>query len=234
MDNNADLARQKSINEIIERAREEREKAINTIDFLLTYKVPSVFSNGKAIIENLTEISERLNINFQGNNDDIEELRSSCISTLNTLKEQLQSVELTEEKLLHSDVIGNAYSMLEEISNKLEIIPDKIWEKNKSLILLSISEKETMQSEKSNEELERNKIEKEKAELEKQEMYLKGMLEVTLLGKKKKELEKRILEIKGKIQMLDDKLDSFGSLGNNKDNTDKTDYDEKEDDVLEF
>lgn len=233
MENGEDFSTQKTINDLIKRAEDEREKAINTIEFLQMHKVPETFSNAQAVVNNLTEIATRLDIDFQGNNDDIEKLRNSCIFTLNTLKEQLQNVQLTEEELLNSDVIGNSYRMLEEISKKLDIIPTKIWEKNKETILNSISEKEKVEKEQKTVEALKDKKEKEKVELEKEEMYLKGKLEVTILRKNKKRLEEEISKVRAKIQKLDNELMNIHLSENNKRNGELDEKDEELDEKSE-
>lgn len=227
MENDVDLSMQKTINELIKRANEERNKAIKTIDFLLTHKLPFVFSNVQNTIDSFTQISERLKLEFEPE-EGIDELKNSCIETLNTLKEQLESVELTETELLSSDVIGNSFGMIEEISNKLDNIPGRILEKSKSNILQAISKKESQDIENKAIEAVKIKIKEQKIELEKKEMYLKGMLEVTILPKKKRELEEQISELADEIQKLDNRLISIDSFGNNRNNNTKNKEDELE------
>lgn len=227
MENNVDLSMQKTINELIKRATEERNKAIKTIDFLLTHKLPFVFSTVQNMIDSLTQISERLKLEFESE-EGIDELKNSCIETLNTLKEQLESVELTETELLSSDVIGNSVGMIEEISNKLDTIPGRILEKSKNNILQAINKKESQDIENKAIEAVKIKIKEQKTELEKKEMYLRGMLEVTILPKKKRELEEQISELADEIQKLDNRLINIDSFGKNRNGNIKSNEEKQE------
>lgn len=224
MEEQADFGRQKSINDILQRAKEERNKAINTINFLLNYKIPSVFLSSQNIQNSLNDISDLLNINLESN-ENIEELKNSFISKLNLLKQQLQDIEITEEEVLSSTVIGDSYTLLREISQKLDVIPGKILANGKNQIISQVSK---------NTEFEKNQndIKSKKIELEKQEMYLKGMLEATILPKKKKELEEKIIQVRIQIENLDKKLTDINSFGNNGINSNKSNYKKKQD--IEF
>ena len=63
MEEKLDFSTQKSVNEMIERAKIEREKALHLVEFFQSTRVPSVFLNIRLTIQHLNEISTKLELN---------------------------------------------------------------------------------------------------------------------------------------------------------------------------
>ena len=187
MEKDNDLARQNSIEQIIQRGIEERNNLIAKIESLLNDKIPFVFEQVQAIIDNFAEISYKLNLSFNSQMN-IEELRKGIIEGLNSLKKQLEELDFEEEEMISNTLIGDSIDIVESVENRVNVIPNKILEAQKNQLLGATSDKE--------------KKDKEKQELEKQEMFLKGKQEATLLGKKKADIQIEIDSIRNRINAL--------------------------------
>lgn len=216
MEEKLDFSTQKSINEMIERARNEKEKVLYLAEFLLNAKVPTVFKNIELTMQYLNEISTKLEINSVID-EDYMKLEKACIEALNRIKSQLEKIEMTEEEILETDVINSSYSALESISKKLDELPTKLLEKGKNSILEEVTEKENVKAKamekikKEEKEIleKKGKIEEEINELEKQKMFLKGKLESSIFGKK--ELKDQIIELETKIGEKCEELYAFNT-----------------------
>lgn len=211
MGENLDFSTQKSVNEMIERAREEREKTLCLVDFFLNTKVPSAFLNIKLTIGHLNEIITRLEGDSLIKEEDYMNLEQACIDTLNEIKEKLDNIKFTEEELLTTDVIGESNAMLENISKKLDVIPVRLLEKGKTFMLESITKKDETQKVK--EEL-RTKLleeeEKEKQEIEKKQRADEEKRKQQLKEKedKKNKIKEEINELEKQKMYLQGKLDA--------------------------
>lgn len=209
MEEKLDFSTQKSVNEMIERAKIEREKALHLVEFFQSTRVPSVFLNIRLTIQHLNEISTKLEVNPLINEDDYMKLEQACIDTLNKIKEQLENIKFTEEELLTTDVIGETYSALEKISNKLDDIPVKLLEKGKVSIFEGITKKEEerklkaeadakLLEEKEKEEQEERKKQREEQELRQQKLKEQEE-EKNIIIEEINELEKQKMLLKGRL-----------------------------------
>ena len=187
MEKDNDLARQNSIEQIIQRGIEERNNLIAKIESLLNDKIPFVFEQVQAIIDNFAEIAYKLDVSIDSQID-IEELRNGIVEGLNSLKKQLEELDFEEEEMISNTLIGDSIDIVESVENRVNVIPNKILEAQKNQLLGATSDKE--------------KKDKEKQELEKQEMFLKGKQEATLLSKKKADIQTEIDSIRNRINAL--------------------------------
>ena len=187
MEKDNDLVRQNSIEQIIQRGIEERNNLIAKIESLLNDKIPFVFEQVQAIIDNFAEIAYKLDVSIDSQID-IEELRNGIVEGLNSLKKQLEELDFEEEEMISNTLIGDSIDIVESVENRVNVIPNKILEAQKNQLLGATSDKE--------------KKDKEKQELEKQEMFLKGKQEATLLSKKKADIQTEIDSIRNRINAL--------------------------------
>lgn len=211
MGENLDFSTKKSIDEMIERAREEREKVLHLVDFFLETRVPTAFSNIRLTINHLNEIITRLDGDLVINEDDYINLEEACIYTLNEIKEKLNNIKLTEEELLVTDVIGESNAMLENISNKLDIMPIRLLEKGKTIMFEGMTKKE--EDKKTKTELEAKLLEEEEREKQEREKIQKAEEEAKKQQLKEKEDEKNkikeeINELEKQKMYLQGKLDA--------------------------
>ena len=195
MESNWDLGRQKSINEILQRGEEERKRALDTIDFLLNHKVEVKFSYGKSVFYNLKQLAEKLGIEFDEEND-LENLKIMIITGLTNMKMNLEQNPLTEENVLTDTRVGESQELLDTISSQLDSLSHNIWNACYGDFIKKLEEKKQEENRVKKLAEEREEIESRISALEKREMYLKGMLEVTILPKKKKEIEEKLALVK--------------------------------------
>ncbi len=99
MEKDNDLVRQNSIEQIIQRGIEERNNLISKIESLLNDKIPFVFEQVQAIIDNFAEIAYKLDVSIDSQID-IEELRNGIVEGLNSLKKQLEELDFEEEEMI--------------------------------------------------------------------------------------------------------------------------------------
>ena len=187
MEKDNDFNIQNSIEQIIQRGIEERNNLIAKIESLLNDKIPFVFEQVQAIIDNFAEIAYKLDVSIDSQID-IEELRNGIVEGLNSLKKQLEELDFEEEEMISNTLIGDSIDIVESVENRVNVIPNKILEAQKNQLLGATSDKE--------------KKDKEKQELEKQEMFLKGKQEATLLSKKKADIQTEIDSIRNRINAL--------------------------------
>lgn len=187
MEKDNDFNIQNSIEQIIQRGIEERNNLIAKIESLLNDKIPFVFEQVQAIIDNFAEIAYKLDVSIDSQID-IEELRNGIVEGLNSLKKQLEELDFEEEEMISNTLIGDSIDIVESVENRVNLIPNKILETQKNQLLGATSDKE--------------KKDKEVQELEKQEAFLRGKQEVTLLGKKKADIQIEIDSIRNRINAL--------------------------------
>lgn len=194
MEKDNDFNIQNSIEQIIQRGIEERNNLIAKIESLLNDKIPFVFEQVQAIIDNFAEIAYKLDVSIDSQID-IEELRNGIVEGLNSLKKQLEELDFEEEEMISNTLIGDSIDIVESVENRVNVIPNKILEAQKNQLLGATSDKE--------------KKDKEKQELEKQEMFLKGKQEATLLSKKKADIQTEIDSIRNRINALTGKKEEI-------------------------
>lgn len=211
MEENLDFSTKKSIDEMLERAREEREKVLHLVDFFLETRVPNAFLNINLAIEHLNEINAKLGINFQISKEEFMKLKEMCIKSLKEIQEELENIKLTEEELLGTDVIEKSSKSLEEISNLLDIMPVKLLEKGKTIIFEGMKEKEEDKKLKAEEdaklleEKEKKEQEERKKQREKQELRQQKLKEQE---DEKNKIKEEIMELEKQKMYLQGKLDA--------------------------
>lgn len=192
-----DEAIDKSIEEIIERARKEKEDIIKYIDSLVAYRLPEIIENSKRTNELCSNFASKLEIGFNPNQE-LKDLMELYTEKLNALKKDLEGFEINEENLLGNEtsILEQAQEVVQLIEPAIEKVKTNFYISNQGAILKPYEQREKIQSKiKENEP----KI----TDLKIQKAYLQGQLESTKNTKKREELER-------KIKWIDEDIRNYG------------------------
>lgn len=193
-------AREKSIKQIVERAKQDKEDIIEYIDALITYRLPEITENSGRVSELFADLASQLNIGFSSD-EQIKDLMSLYAEKLIALKQDLEALEITEEVLMGKEslLLQQAQEVVELIEPALEKAKNNFYTANKNTLLESYKQREEIQS-----RIAENKA--KIAELKIQKAYLQGQLDITKRKKKREELQRKIKEIDDEIQDYEGKV----------------------------
>ena len=189
--------REESIRKIVESAEQERNRMIQYIESLIKNKLPETKDDITRVSEIFKDLARKMNIGFQSEEDE-EGIIIKYIDNLNSLKQELENLEINDETLMQPSV----NSVLEKGQKITSLIEPSIVElkkksdtSNKSNLLKSYEQRESIKSEITDLKMKMN--------------YLQGQLDATIIKKKKIEIEQKIVNLYDKIESLEDKLLEF-------------------------
>lgn len=182
-----DLGVDKSINDILERAENEKAEILQKISFLLDERFPQILNDNLKQIESYDRIARKLNIGYEPNMD-MQKFINAYINKLLHVKEELEALDLDEETILKESSIENAQEIVGLV--------DLAIEEAKSNFIIS-TEKEIGENYDK-----KIQVGQQIQELELERMYLKGKLDVTKRKKEKSILEEKMSKIDESIRRL--------------------------------
>lgn len=177
----------KSINDILERAENEKAEILQKISFLLDERFPQILNDNLKQIESYDRIARKLNIGYEPNMD-MQKFINAYINKLLHVKEELEALDLDEETILKESSIENAQEIVGLV--------DLAIEEAKSNFIIS-TEKEIGENYDK-----KIQVGQQIQELELERMYLKGKLDVTKRKKEKSILEEKMSKIDESIRRL--------------------------------
>lgn len=179
------------VRSFIERAEEERNNLLREIERLETQVLPMAREDFTNASKAYTDMARQLNVNFEANSE-MKTIISTYLNNLNTLKTELNKLEIEESTLLEDTVIEKAQRAIPLIEMSLIEAKSNLYNSNKNNLLKSFEQ--------------RQNIESQIADLNGQKMYLQGKLDNTWRRKTKREIEQKIAELDAEIDSLKSKL----------------------------
>ena len=189
-----DINREKSIEEMTNKAQDVKEELIQKIRDFLNNGIEIIFGQVEEFKSEFLKESLSLGINFESEAD-MEKLKQDIISYLNNLQVRIAETDVS----LESENQLKAFEKIDKYEGELE---EKI--ANISEIPMSYFKKGMQQI--SNKRIQRAEYQSQKNELEKEEMYLKGKLDTVIIASKKEKIQQKIEEIRLKIREIDNKM----------------------------
>jgi len=198
------MGREKSIDEIIERAKDERKRLLDTIDNLLKIKIPDTSYDLSIASEFLENLSKEMGLKYSKDSDAQDILRLYT-EKLTALKKDLEEFIISEESLLSngSSIINRAQEVVPLVEPALKQIKSRFY---------NLEIEKIMAEYRTSKENERNKNEEIK-ELEIKKAYIEGQLSIVKRKKERQNLENEIKSIDEQIERI--KIESAEKEENN-------------------
>lgn len=205
-----DVGTDKSIREIIERATQERNEILQSIENLLTNKLPDTLKDSERTLKTFEELSKGINVSFNPNRD-IDSLLQRMIDKLIDLKTELEGVSFAEEDIINDSSIGNARKILDLIAPAIEEIKNNFLNSNSKTLIENYKAKQELQVKQESLINEKAKLETEKAELEKEQAYLQEQANTIRGRRNKRKTEEEIDIVDDQITELSKKTSILGA-----------------------
>lgn len=184
--------REKSINDIIQRGEQERNRLLQLIELLITHELPETKQQLKSVSEYSRNLARKLNINFHYNEENNNTI-DLYINKLSNIKQRLEELEINDETIINEDsFIKEVQKVTELIEPSLEKVKNNFYTLNTSNLLKAYEQKE--------------KIKSEITDLQMKKMYLQGKLDTTRRKKEKTDIEQEIESLDDEIKLLENKL----------------------------
>ena len=144
-----DFGVEKSIEEIIDRAEEERASLLQDIDILLNNKLPDIKEEFARSSDVFKFIANNLELEFSIN-DEMSSLTDDYIQKLNDLKASLLNMKINETTILNKEgsIIEESQKIVPLMLGTFGKLRDRFYNANKENLLNAFKEKKEIKSEK--------------------------------------------------------------------------------------
>ena len=199
------MGRDKSIEEIIGRAKNEKEMLLSTIEELLNVSIPQTSYDLSVASDFLKDLLAEIGFNYIQDND-AQDILKLYTEKLTALKKDLEEFEINEESLLsdESSIINRAQEVVPLVEPALRQIKKRFYDLNKEGLIAEYNNKE---------ENTKKIVEKQKEikELEVKKAYLEGQLSNIKRKKTRLKIEEEINSINGQINSIESELEKLNS-----------------------